>query len=272
MVLLVVLVVTGIVTSITAVATLVAVRRRLSTELALARGKIAAEIGARDEVKGLLDVSQEARVSAEGEAQEAALALRRELARAEAELAPLQREIARLAASSAAAEERCQRVAEERSAVEAKLAELTTSSASATKTLTERAVRLTAARAEAEEGAAQIAKQQQQLLADLQQAKRSSAEAEEAQRLAEEEARMARTAKESFAGEARLLREEILRVQAKLEDATRRNEAPPVPVVVKPKELVVSHTITWWCVSCAEGGGAGAKPHVCRPSEKKGVS
>jgi chromosome segregation ATPase len=287
MILLVLLVVTGLVTSVTAVATLVAVRRRLATELALARGAIALEQGARDEVKGLLDVSHEARAHAEEEAEQAASALRgaeealaqeqaraeealaREQARARAELSPLHGEIARLAAASAAAEERLQRAAAERIAVEARLTELTVVSATATKTLTARAARLTTARAAAEEGAAQLAKQQQQLLADLDLAKRASAEADEARRLAEEEARITRTAKDSFAGEARLLREEVLRVQAKLDEALRRSEAPPVPVAVKPKVLAVTHTLTWWCVACNEGGVPGPKPHVCRPEEKK---
>jgi hypothetical protein len=251
MILLVLLVVTGLVTSVTAVAALVAVRRRLATELALARGTIALEQGARDEVKGLLDVSHEARARAEEEAEEAAEALRgaeealaREQARAEEALAREQ-------------------------AIEARLTELTVVSATATRTLTARAAKLTTARAAAEEGAAQLAKQQQQLLADLDLAKRASAEADEARRLAEEEARIARTAKESFAGEARLLREEVLRVQAKLDEAMRRSEAPPVPVAVKPKVLAVTHTLTWWCVACNEGGVPGPKPHVCRPEEKK---
>jgi hypothetical protein len=312
MALLVVLVLTGVVVSITAVAALVAARRRLTAELAFSRGEIVAEIEARERVKGLLDVSHEAGLRAGDELRRDAESLRLELtgvraaleeqeaaralaaeearnaegllareraraeealaqerARAEAEIEPLQREVERRARESAAAELREREALAAVQSLEAKLANLITSSASATRALTARAAELSAARAEAEAGAAQIARQRSQLLAELEDAKRASAEAEEARRLSEEEARIARTAKESFAGEARLLREETLRIQANLDEALRRSDAPPAPLSVSLKPLPVKHTITWWCTACNEGGVPAVKPHVCAPIEKK---
>ncbi len=274
MLLLAVLALAGVVASILAVTALLTARRRLGAELTAARGAIALEQGARVEVKGLLDASQETRLRVEEEAREAADALRLELADAQTaledreaalarsaayarraeealaqeracaatEIAPLEREIARLAAESAAAEQRSLSASSSVKELEARLAALTASSATATQALTARVATLVAARAEAEE----------------------------ARRLAEEEARLARTTKESFAGEARLLREEVQKAQARLEQASRRSEAPPPePSAVKVKELPLKRVITWWCVSCNEGGGIGPKPHVCVPSEKK---
>ena len=74
-------------------------------------------------------------------------------------------------------------------------------------------------------------------------------EAIEAQRNAEEEARLARTAKESYAGEARLLREELARATAKLLEAAGTGSAPPPPSKEKPAPQPVRVT-AWMCTIC----------------------
>lgn len=118
---------------------------------------------------------------------------------------------------------------------------------------TERDAEIARLREEARLGAEVVLRGKQALSADV----AGGADVAEALRLAEEEARVARIARDSFAGESRLLREELRRVTARLAEATRGASdarAAPLSAVVAPP--VAGRTSMWWCNACGRGGNS----------------
>jgi len=109
----------------------------------------------------------------------------------------------------------------------------------------------------------QLEERERQAFAERDAAHRQAAEANRARQLAEEEARQSRTAKDSFAIEVKLLREQLQRTLAVQAEASVEGEAPLAVApkatnAAKPPSLVT--VSTWWCIACNCGG---TKPHKC---------
>jgi hypothetical protein len=126
---------------------------------------------------------------------------------------------------------------------------------------------LATARAESAERAAEIASLREEARLAAARARPSeqalstsgapSAEAAEALQIAREEARVARIAKDSFAGESRLLREELRRATARLAELTRG--AATGQTATLPAEAaapLAGRTSVWWCTACGRGGNS----------------
>ena len=81
------------------------------------------------------------------------------------------------------------------------------------------------------------------------------AEGAEALKMAQEEARIARVARDSFAGESRLLREELRRLTARLAEAPGgASEAKSAPLTAEAAGLLAGQSSRWWCSACGRGG------------------
>jgi len=291
-----------VVAGLAGAAAFAAARRRFAARLDAVRGRLEAEIGARGQVAGLLQESEAARAQAEDEARraeearatelaEARLALaaarahadaearrgeealRHERERLEAELSPLREQVARLGGDLGQAERRDAEAEAALRGLEAKLVALGASAEGAAAALAARTAELERLRDDARTDARRAAQREQQILAELEQARARNAEAAEARRLADEDARLARTAKEAFAGEVKLLREEVRRAAAQLAEASEQAANPP-PAPISARPLTVVHTSSWYCQAC---GSMGTKPEksCCakagiQPDPKKG--
>jgi hypothetical protein len=236
----------SVVVMLAVAARLVSARRRLAAEIEATRRELSAELGERDRLARLLEASQveqreveqvkhreveqEAK-ELEDKARRAEDALRRELEQARAALEEAKANEGRAEAGVRLTED----------ALEKRTAEL--------------ALLLE----QAQGAAAQAAERERAILGELEAVRGARAEVEEARLQAEEEARLARTAKEAFAGEARLLREELQRTTAKLEAALKRPGSPAQEpakeaLPAKGKQAPPVRSMAFWCQACGRGG------------------
>ena len=229
--------------------------------LAAARRRLAAEGG---RVAGLLTASESARAQREEEAlrareearrvEEKALRAKEDALRAQRGEEALRRELERLAAELSNAAQREADATEALRAREVKVAELGAVTAAQTARAAEMAQALAGARGDA----ARAVEREQHVLSELEHARAESREAAEARQRAEEEARQTRTTKDAYSGEVRLLREELARATAQLEQATLPGSpANAPPVKEKPPPPV--HVTAWTCAACGTVGRQAVK-------------
>jgi hypothetical protein len=230
---------------------------------AAARRRLAIEGG---RVAGLLTAARSAQAQREEEA-----------LRAQRGEEALRRELERLAAELASAARREADAAEALRAREARLAELGEAIAAETARATEMAQALAGARGDV----ARAVEREQHALVELSQARAESREDAEARQRAEEGARQARTTKDAYSGEVRLLREELARATAKLEEATLPGSPPStLPLKEKPPPPPL-HVTAWACAACGtvgrqavkdccfKAGLSGALPSAPKPEPSK---